>query len=144
MSVLLRRPGDLPAPEAYDAWITISGHPPSGVSGNRLADFSSRLEDAFDAAAREWQDLAKVLASEPTSELAQMPGCAPTCSDFGLMLAWSNLVKALANNDERVLLMCDDPWLFRHLSELAGVDAARPPPYMAISLKLALRGFLCK
>ena len=142
MSVLLRRSNDLPAPEAYDAWITVSEHPPSGVSGNHLAGFSSRLEDSFDAAAQEWQDLARSLASEPTSELAQMPGCAPTCSDFGLMLAWSNLVEVLANNDERVLLICDDPWLFRHLAELPKVDAGAPPPYMAISLKLALRGFL--
>ena len=142
MSVLLRRSNDLPAPEAYDAWTTVSEHPPSGVSGNQLADFSSRLEDAFDAAAQEWQALAKILASEPTSELAHMPSCAPTCSDFGLMLAWSNLAEAVADNDERVLFICDDPWLFRHLAELAGVNASAPPPYMAASLKLAFRGFL--
>ena len=141
MSVLLRRSGDLPKPAAYDSWITVSGRSPSGVSGNRLGDFSSRLEDAFDGAAAQWQDLAKTLAAEPTSELAQMPGCAPTCSDFGIMLAWSNLVKTLNDSNERVLLVCDDPWLFRHLAQFPKTDAGIPPSLFALLLKLALRGF---
>lgn len=144
MSVLLRRSNDLPGPRAYDAWITVSGHPPPDVSGNQLAGLSSLLEDSFDAAAPEWQALAKILASEPTSELAQMPGCAPTCCDFGLMLAWSNLVKTLADNAERVLLICDDPWLFRHLAGLPNIEAGGPPSFWPISLKLAMRGFMVK
>ena len=45
-------------------------------------------------------------------------------SDYGsLMLAWSKLIERVAGGSERVLVLCDDPWLFRHLAGLPNVTS---------------------
>ena len=60
------------------------------------------------------------------------------------MLAWSALVEQLAAGPERTLVVCDDPWLFRHLAAQKGVEAGRAPPLFPAELKLRLRGILAQ
>ena len=43
------------------------------------------------------------------------------------MLAWARLVYNLAEDEEVTLVVCDDPWLFRHLAKINGVNATKPP-----------------
>jgi len=146
MTVLLRRSGDLPAADAYSAWFVAAS--PLGrradvvalPAARKLAGLGARLEAAFDVVCPAWWRLAKSLADSPGAELAYATTCAGYGSDFGLMLAWAHLAEEMAAAEERCLIVCDDPWLFRHLAAIAGVDAGRPPPITPVAISLWARG----
>lgn len=140
MAVLLRRSDDLPGADLYHVWTSV-GPRGDDLPGPRIEGEARALEAAFAAAAPGWFDLARRLAAHPDSWLAHMPVCAPNASDFGLMLAWSELVAQWGAADRTTLVLCDDPWLFRHLAGLAGVRAGTPPPLRLPALKLWLRGY---
>lgn len=127
MSVILGRSAGLPAGEAYDAWIDLDGGAPALPPEKALA-VASELERAFDAVAERWWALARVMAAGSGALLAHAPSCAPNASDLGLMLARSRLVRQWAGEDRRILVLCSDPWLFRHLSAMPGVVPVGPPP----------------
>ncbi|MBT6219712.1 MAG: hypothetical protein HOI45_08295 [Rhodospirillaceae bacterium] len=65
-------------------------------------------------------------------------------SDFGVMLAWSRITADVAKDENVCLVLCDDPWLFRHLAKLSGVTAGRPPRLRLTELKLSIRGWLAR
>ena len=103
-----------------------------------------RLDDAFDGIRRAWWALGQALADGDGAELAYATTCAGYGSDLGLMMAWARLTAELAGGDGRCLVICDDPWVFRHLAGLAGVEAGRPPPLWPRRLWLAIRGWLAR
>ncbi len=105
---------------------------------------ASRLEQAFDQSADDWLELAHELGSTPSAGLAHASACAANVSDFGLMLAWSKITTDFANKPEMVLVVCDDPWLYRHLCEIDGVEFGRAPGILLRSLKLTVRGYLSR
>jgi hypothetical protein len=145
MSVLLRQSRDVPWPAAYNAWLAVTGTEASLDSVRKLPDLAGQLEKAFVAERETWWRLGRALSKEPTADAAHMPTAGSFGSDFGIMLAWSRLVAELARADGApTLVLCDDPWLFRHLTAVAGVDAGQAPSVSVASLRLAFRGLLAR
>ncbi|MEO5335366.1 MAG: hypothetical protein H7841_00520 [Magnetospirillum sp. WYHS-4] len=142
MPVMLRRssaPG-----ETWDAWAAIGTLVPELDPARRLEGLPRLLEEAFDAVAPDWLALGRSLAEGGDAVLAHAPTAAANVSDLGLMLAWSRLVAGWAMGGRRVLVVCPDPWLFRHLAALPGVEAGPPPPLAAAEAWLASRGLLAR
>ena len=144
MTVLLRHSGDLPRPDAYTGWLTIGPSAGGLDPRGQLPNLPARLENAFDAAAHSWLELGRRLGSDASASLAHTPACAANISDMGLMMAWTLIVKEQAAAVDHCLVVCDDPWVFRHLANLAGVEAGSPPPLYFATLKLTVRGFLVR
>lgn len=144
MPVLLRRSGDLPEAGAYRTWCVVEGTVPPLPPARRLPEEGGRLERAFDAVADTWLAIARDLGGEPSARLAHAPAAAANVSDFGLMLAWAAVVGKLAAAREPTLAICDDPWLFRHLSRVPGVEPGPPPRLWPVRLRLAIRGWLAR
>lgn len=148
MIVLLRTSLDLPPASApgttYDRWLAIGDTPPGLALEKKVPGLAAELETAFDGIAETWLSLGRELGTEPSAGLAHAPACAANASDMGLMMAWSRIVGQKAGAKETVLVVCDDPWMFRHLSGLQGVDAGTPPALWPVRLKLALRGFAAR
>ncbi len=144
MPVLLRRSSDLPEPSAYDSWFAVTGARGRGAPEKRMGDVALHLEDAFNAVAPEWWRVGRELASGPGAELAYAPTCAAYGSDFGLMMAWCRWVRDLAATEQRCLVACDDPWLYRQLAAIPGVAAGKAPPLWPRALMLTARGWLAR
>lgn len=129
---------------AYDLWCAI-GQAPSLDPARQAPFLAQKLEAAFDAARNDWWALGHQLGQEPSAVFAHTPACASNASDFGLMLAWSKIADDLACGPEKVLMVCDDPWLFRHLSLRQGVSAlTKPPSLLWPTLRLRARGLLAR
>lgn len=144
MPVLLRQSRDLPEPSAHDVWFAVTDARGRGPEDRKLPDLARKLESAYDRICPIWWEVAKTLASEPTAELASAPVCAGYGSDFGLMMAWGRLTEETARDRRTCLVICDDPWLFRHLSMLPGVESGSEPPLLPTVLRLRLRGVLAR
>ena len=145
MSVLLRRSNTLTAPTAYKFWLAVTGTPPLNQPGRKLPDLAKRLEVSFVAERETWWRLGRALSEEATSDIAHMPTAGSFGSDFGIMLAWVRLVTELADADGApTLVLCDDPWLFRHLAALPNVDAGQAPSVSLASLHLIFRGIMAR
>jgi len=142
MTILLRKSTDLPCPQAYDDWFAVTGTDVALDPSRKLSNLAERLEGAFVAERQTWWTLGRELSAEPSADIAHMPTAGSVGSDFGVMLAWGRLVSGLGGEDAVTLVLCDDPWLFRHLAALEGVDAGAPPGLVYSSLKLILRGVL--
>lgn len=85
-----------------------------------------------------------MMAADPTAETAHAPTGAVYGSDFGLMLAWADLVQGLALERDCYAVICDDPWVFRHLSTLSGVHPVKPPGLLLRKIKLIGRGIFVR
>ncbi|MDA1090651.1 MAG: hypothetical protein O3A85_10110 [Proteobacteria bacterium] len=144
MSVLLRRSNDIPDASTYQAWLAVSGTKAALDPAAKLDGLAQRLEQAFVAERDTWWRLGRALSAEPTADIARMPTASSFGSDFGIMLAWSRLVDELAGDNDVTLVVCDDPWLFRHLMQFDGVKAAAPPPLLSATIRLQLRGLLSR
>lgn len=146
MTVTLRRPNDLPDPPVKSVWLATTDTPvPAGLAPDKkLPVLARRLEAAYDASRELWWSLSRDLGGEPTGDLARAPTASVFGSDFGLMLAWGQLVGELGTESNTYLVLCSDPWLFRHLAGLPGVEAGPPPPLVGRRLRLAIRGWLAR
>lgn len=102
------------------------------------------LEAAFDAIIPELLALCRRMNRRPDAVLAHAPSAAVNASDLGTMLAWARLVEGWAAGFEPILVVCDDPWLFRHLAALPGVTAGTAPGLRATGLRLFLRGLAAR
>lgn len=126
--------------ESFDAWCAVAADPGALAAAPAVADFGAALEAAFDSVRDDWWSLGRAMGRDPSAMLAHTPSCAANVSDFGLMLAWERLVDGWASGRTRVLVVCDDPWLFRHLAARDGVVADAPPGLVLRSLLLRVRG----
>ena len=90
------------------------------------------------------RSMGRALGADPNASLAHAPACAANASDLGLMLAWSRLVGDWVEAEEKVLVVCDDPWMFRHLLAQGARAGGRPPPLWSRALVLWLRGFAAR
>ena len=140
MPVLLRRSAALPGEGSYDRWLAVTGTPGRLAADRRLPDLPRRLQKSFDRVRDDWIDIARRLGGRGVGRLSHTATAAAYINDFGLMLAWSRLVDTLASEAGRTLVLCDDPWLFRHLARRAGVEAGRAPPLANAITALYLRG----
>jgi len=143
MAVFLHTTKDAP-PGDFDSWASIGENPRQLAPEKMRPDLDAELEDAFDRIAPRWFDLAKSLAQHPSADLAIALSCATNISDMGVMLAWADLVEGWAKAAERTLVICGDPWMFRHLSGILGVTAGRAPGFWPLSLRLGLRGYAAR
>ncbi|MDA0991011.1 MAG: hypothetical protein O3A51_09695, partial [Verrucomicrobia bacterium] len=142
MPVILRTSKELPSPSAYDAWFVLTEARGRGEPETKIANLANRLEAAFDDICPEWLTVAAALSDTPGAELAYAPTAAAFGSDFGLMMACGRLVGDVAEETQTYLVVCDDPWLFRHLAELPGVVSGTAPALWWTTLKFRLRGLI--
>jgi hypothetical protein len=143
MTVLLHSSKESPT-GPFDSWASIGNTTPDLDRKSLRPTIGAELEQAFDQNATRSFDLAKTLAEDPTAGLAQAPSCAANISDLSLMLAWSLLIAGWAKGDETILVICDDPWMFRHLSDLSGVCAGRRPVLWRARVRLGIRGYAAR
>ncbi len=143
MTVLLRTSRDRTPLSTYAYWVAIAGDG-AQPAGKPVPDLGRLLDDAFRGIAGRWFQIARDLARRPGSTLSDTVNCAPNVSDFGEMLAWSDLVARWAATAETVLVVCDDPWMFRHLRALSGVQAGPAPALAGRAIRLAMRGMLAR
>lgn len=144
MAVLLRTSWTLPRPQSYHAWASLDAPPPGVDATRQRPAVAAALEAAFDASADTWLELGRRLSADATAGLAHAPACVANASDLGLMLAWSRLVSDWEGESQTTLLICDDPWLFRHLRRRVRVVDGRPPGLLMPTLKLKLRGLAAR
>ena len=144
MGVLLRRRREIPSPDAYEAWVAIGDPPPGLDPARRVGDLGAALENAFDAIAADWWKLGRALSAEPTAVFGHTPACVANLSDFGLMLAWARLVADWARARHTTLVVTDDPWMFRHIAHLTGVEAGAAPRLWRSEARLFLRGYAAR
>lgn len=144
MTVLLRQPRDLPDASRYSKWVSLGSELPGLPPERQVVEVDSTLERAFEAVSSEWIALGRQLGAEPSGELSHACACVANASDFGLMLAWTRLIKDWAAAPETILVVCDDPWMFRHLSLEPGVMAGTKPCLLPRVAQHALRGFLAR
>jgi len=131
--------------DAYDQWCALEDEPTGADPSRRVPATGRLLEAAFDAGADDYLALGKRLGAEPSGGLAHAAACAVNPSDMGLMLAWSRVVEAWAGEARTVLVLCRDPWMYRHLAAKPGVATAGPPPPLAAhAATLWLRGYLSR
>ena len=128
----------------FDSWYSITGAPTGLDSKLEETDVPDLLEETFDSVIPQWLEIAYELGQEPTSDLAHTPACVANSSDFGVMLAWSKLVEKWAKQSDKILVLCDDPWLYRQLAALPGVESEKPPLLWPKKIKFALRGYLAR
>ena len=102
------------------------------------------LETVFQKTAPNWWALGKEMGRDATAIFSHTPSCAPNTSDFGLMLAWSEIVRQRAERDDVTLVICNDPWLFRHLALIEGVEAGKIPRLWVTVSRQFLRGWLAR
>jgi hypothetical protein len=109
-----------------------------------VPDIARRLEAAFDRAYAPWRDVALKLQAQPGADLAHMPTISTYASDFGVMLAWLDVVRDLAGRTEEICVACSDPWLFRALASLDDVNDETTPGLAAKRLRFFCRGMLAR
>lgn len=119
--------------------------PPTALEASReKPDLPGMIEQAFDRCAPDWWALGKAFAQDSSAVLAHAPACVTNASDFGMMLVWTNLVAQWAADEKETLVICRDPWLFRHLSQIKGVRAGAAPDLLPTALRLAVRGLISR
>lgn len=124
-------------------WVAVDDGPVPLAAGDRLV-CSRALEEAFDQIHETWWTIGRDLSREPSASLAHAPVCAPNASDFGLMLAWTRLVDDWSREQADRAVVCDDPWLYRHLASRDGVRAGPPPPVWPRAARFFVRGFFAR
>jgi hypothetical protein len=142
MTVLLEQSGR--RAHGHDWWAAIAGEPRGLDPARARPDIAADLERAFDDSAAEWWAVARTLADAPGADLAHAAAAAANVSDFGVMLAWTRLVDRWVQEPHTTMVICDDPYLFRHLATRHGVRAGRPPALLPRALKLRLRGICAR
>ena len=125
-------------------WLAVTGTTSPLAREVRLAGVARRLEAAFVESRDTWWQLGRAMSEDPSAEVSHTAACGAFGSDFGLMLAWSRLIEELIVEKTRCLVLCDDPWLFRHLAGLAGVAAGPAPSLILPEWKLNVRGLAAR
>lgn len=149
MAVLLRRSDDLPEESAFQSWFAVTGTDCSLPADRKLPELAMRLEEAYEASAELCWQIGAGLSKDSSAEIALTPTVGAYGTDLCLMLAWERLTESLASpgtppEQRPGLVVCDDPWLFRHLAGLAGVTPGRPPALGPARWRLWIRGLFSR
>ena len=144
MGILLHHSGDLPADSTYDRWIGVAGAKPNLPLSRRASGVAEQLEKAFEETANDWLDLARRMSEKRQGQPSHVPTCATNVSDFGEMLAWGRVCMLNAGVLGTTLIICDDPWLFRHIANTVPAAAGKYPKFGLKQLKLRTRGFAAR
>jgi len=129
-----------------DHWIALGDAAIEGPADVApLTSLGAALEAAFEACAPLWWEVGRTLSATESAGLAHAPACVANASDFGQMLAWTRLIDQWAAGSDTVLVLCRDPWLFRHIAGRPGVQRlGRAPLLTPARLRLALRGLAAR
>ena len=144
MTLLLRSSNDLPSAETYEYWCSPQGQITALPADKILPNLEYILETKFEKSRGEWLRIGRLLQSDRCAQYAHMPTAGSFGSDFGIMLAWSDIARELSETDTTILMVTDDPWLFRHIVELPRVSAGKTPAFWPRTLKFIVRGVLAK
>lgn len=144
MAVLLHRPDALPPRQAYDCWAAIGAAPAELEPAMRVPGLGEALENAFNDIASQWWKIGRLLSADQSAGLAHMPACAANLSDFGQMLAWSRLVENWTADSRNILVVTEDPWVFRHLARVSGIASSAAPRLWFAEVKLFFRGYAAR
>ena len=144
MTVLLRSSSTIKKSERDFSWYSITGTDSDLDDKRLLFDVGKNIEKIFTDIGEVWWGIGKKLSRPPDGHLAHMPTAASYNSDFGQMLAWVKLTEMLAEKKENYIAICDDPWVFRQLSNIEGVKSLGAPPIWTRVLKNMIRGYLAR
>lgn len=144
MTVYLRQSRHVSSAPSSLTWLTVAGAPCTLPRDQRLPRLAQRLENKFVEIRDLWWQLGRALGEDPSAEISHTAACGAFGSDFGLMLAWGRMIENLAAAKTDCLVLCDDPWLFRHLAEIPGVNAGHAPALAGIKWTLRLRGIAAR
>ncbi|MBT5459029.1 MAG: hypothetical protein HOK82_20710 [Rhodospirillaceae bacterium] len=144
MPVFLRRSSDLAGIPIDYSWIATTGSHAPVERPNRLANAARLLDTHFSAIRDDWWELARTLGQSPSAELGHAPTASSYSSDLGVMMTWERIVIEAAGKSTPLLVICDDPWLFRHFAGMTGVTAGAAPSLMRETLKLRIRGMAAR
>ena len=143
MPVVLAPKFDTSAQLTFKRWLAIDAGTDLPDAATRM-NLSVHLEQAFNDEAATWLDLARELGKNQSAGLCHFAAATPINSDFGSLLAWSRVVAELAAEKPTTLVLCTDPWIFRHLATLPSVDAGPPPPLWLKRATKFLRGYIAR
>jgi hypothetical protein len=144
MTVFIATSNNLPEQAQYDYWCRIGDAKKATDPTTRLPKLAILLNSAAEEIAGKWLAIGKELAETPSAHFAHAPACAANASDFGRMLAWIKVIENWATNNKNILVICEDPWIFRLLAEIPGVQSSQPPSLLKKRLKLFWRGYLAR
>jgi len=145
LSVILCRSAAINTAGPFRYWLGIGGASPALDATLKLPGIPVKLEQAFEAIRETWWRLGRDMAGDPGGDVSHTAAAGAYGSDFGVMLAWGSMVGELAAADDSYLVICDDPWLFRHVAELPRVSVAGSWPSLWQSeWRLAIRGLLAR
>ena len=128
----------------HDRWISIGDALTDRLPASRRLPVEPSLEAALTDSIEDILTLCRTLAAEPSAQLAHTPAAALNATDFGYYVAWTRLFNEWALAPETTLVVCDDPWLFRHFSDRADVRADTVPPLWPLWLRLRVRGIAAR
>ncbi|MDA0239929.1 MAG: hypothetical protein O3A84_07875, partial [Proteobacteria bacterium] len=128
----------------HDQWCAIGKFDPVLEGSREIRDTTELLESVLPQAIEQWMQIGNQMSREPSSILAHTPACAMNNTDFGIMLAWSILVQHWISESRTTLVLCRDPWLFRHLAGHPGISAGKAPSLWPTLIRLWLRGFAAR
>lgn len=144
MSVLLSTSVRLPAASAFATWCAVAPACPDLPQATQRPGFAAELEGALEDIFPEWLAVGKSLSAHDGGALVHATSGGHNASDLGLTMAWLHLARRWAGETPVTLIVCDDPWVYRALAGLDGVDAGPPPPLLRQQARLALRGIAAR
>ena len=127
MPVILRSSKQLGSIDKKMTWYGVTGTVGTLENKYLFSDIGRQIETYFTNIREEWWDFGKILSRTKHGNFAHTPTAASYNVDFGLMLAWCKLTQDVASKEELVLVVCDDPWVYRQLGQISGVNSLRPP-----------------
>jgi hypothetical protein len=144
LTVLLARAHAVKAAGAFDGWAAPFGGNP-GLPPERRLETAQALDEAMTAVAPDLIALCHRLGKTAGADLAHTPSAAVVASDLGAMMAWTRVIDGWAAEARRILVVCDEPWLFRHLAGRPEIIVHGRRPWLApVRLALALRGLAAR
>ncbi len=144
MPILLRHSRSVSSGEDFESWFAIGAIKVDLPLARKVGGLALALEKAFDDISDDWFELALRQGLNPTSIYAHAPSCTANVSDLGVMMAWAKIVDGFAARSETTLIVCDDPWVYRHLSQKENITSGPPPTLGWTSFVLATRGLLSR
>ena len=144
MTVLLKTSRNISDGDLLYRWYEITNTRVELNIKLEIPEIPELLEDAFTNIGALWWELGREMGASDGGNLAHAPTAASYNSDFGQMLAWVKLTEKLASREEVFLAVCDDPWVFRELAEVPGVEPGKMSYLWSEELPLFFRGYLAR
>ncbi|MEE2746172.1 MAG: hypothetical protein VX617_04740 [Pseudomonadota bacterium] len=144
MTILLRTSKHIPEPELYRYWISIERNPIKLPVETMFPEVEQLIERHFVKIKDQWLLIGRQLQTVGRDNLAHMPTAGSFGSDFGIMLAWTSIAQELAIHEDTILIICDDPWLFRQIAKESRTKSGPKPGMRVPIVKMVTRGIVAR